>query len=214
MSFLTVLPLAVVMVAGTQLVAAVFLAAADRPRAASSGYLAGAGLVVGGGVTLSWLVTRAVKVNFGGGDQGGRGPITTRIDQVVLVLLVVLALVVFLRRHSTGPPRWMGKLQQAGPGYAARLGVLLFLATPTDDLTMLAVGASAARHDLSWWHLLPFVLATLTLLALPLLALLLLGGRAATVLPRIRDWTTHHSWVVSELVIGFFVVVTLVDLLR
>ncbi|MGS2619408.1 hypothetical protein ACVCAH_33560 [Micromonospora sp. LZ34] len=41
MNFLTVLPLAVVMVAGTQLVAAVFLAASDRPRAASLGYLAG-----------------------------------------------------------------------------------------------------------------------------------------------------------------------------
>ncbi|MET8281359.1 hypothetical protein [Micromonospora sp. NPDC005174] len=36
MSFLTVLPLAVVMVAGTQLVVAVFLASSDRPRAASS----------------------------------------------------------------------------------------------------------------------------------------------------------------------------------
>ncbi|SCG79369.1 Sap, sulfolipid-1-addressing protein [Micromonospora echinaurantiaca] len=214
MNFLTILPLAVVMVAGTQLVAAVFLAAADRPRAASLGYLAGAGLVVGGGVTLSWLVTRAVKLNVGDAGQGGHGPVETRIDQVVLVLLVVLALVVFLRRHSTGPPRWMGRLQQAGPGYAARLGVLLFLAMPTDDLTMLTVGASAARHDLPWWHLLPFVLLTLTLLAVPLLALLLLGGRAARVLPRIRDWTAHNSWVVSELVIGFFVVVTLVDLVR
>lgn len=214
MNFLTVLPLAVVMVAGTQLVAAVFLAASDRPRAASLGYLAGAGLVLGGGVTVSWLVTRAVKISFDGGGHGGRSPVETRIDQVVLALLVVLALVVFLRRHSTGPPRWMGKLQQAGPGYAARLGVLLFLAMPTDDLTMITVGASAARHDLPWWHLLPFVLLTLALLALPLLALLLLGGRAATVLPRIRDWTAHNSWVVSELVIGFFLAVTLVDLLR
>ncbi|MGS2619407.1 GAP family protein [Micromonospora sp. LZ34] len=158
---------------------------------------------------MSWLVTRAVKISFDGGGHG-RSPVETRIDQVVLALLVVLALVVFLRRHSTGPPRWMGKLQQAGPGYAARLGVLLFLAMPTDDLTMITVGASAARHDLPWWHLLPFVLLTLALLAL----LALLGGRAATVLPRIRDWTAHNSWVVSELVIGFFLAVTLVDLLR
>ena len=131
-----------------------------------------------------------------------------------LALLVVLAVVVFLRRHTAGTPKWMGGLQRASPGYALRLGVLLFLAMPSDDLTMVTVGASAARHDLPWWHLLPFVLLTLALLALPLLALLLLGHRAATVLPRIRDSARQHSWVVSEIVIGFFVLMTAADLLR
>ncbi|MFG1886486.1 GAP family protein [Micromonospora sp. NPDC049051] len=212
MNFLTILPMAVVMVAGTQLVAAVFLASAERPRAASLGYLAGAALVVVGGVTASWLVTRVVRVDVGAG-VGGRA-VERRIDQALLVLLAVLTLIVFLRRHTTGPARWMGGLQRASPAYALRLGVLLFLAMPTDDLTMLAVGASAARHALSWWHLLPFVLLTLALLALPLLALLLLGRRAEVVLPRMRDWTGRHSWVVSEIVIGFFVVLTTADLLR
>ncbi|MFG1758053.1 GAP family protein [Micromonospora echinofusca] len=212
MNFLTILPMAVVMVAGTQLVAAVFLASADRPRAASLGYLAGAGLVVTGGVTASWLVTRVVKVDVGAGL--GRRAIESRIDVVVLALLVVLAVVVFLRRHTAGPPRWMGGLQRASPAYALRLGVLLFLAMPTDDLTMLTVGASAARHDLPWWHLLPFVLLTVGLLALPLLALLLLGHRAEVVLPRMRAWAQRNSWVVSEIVIGFFVLMTAADLLR
>ncbi|MCM0674236.1 GAP family protein [Micromonospora phytophila] len=212
MNFLTILPMAVVMVAGSQLVAAVFLASADRPRAASLGYLGGAGLVVTGGVTAAWLATRAVKINIGGG--AGRSTVETRIDQVVLALLLVLAVVVFLRRHTSGIPRWMGRLQQAGPGYGARLGVLLFLGMPTDDLTMVTVGASAARHDLPWWHLLPFVVLTLTLLALPLLALLLLGSRAEAALPRIRDRAERHSWVVSEVVVGFFVAMTVVDLLR
>ncbi|MFG3706794.1 GAP family protein [Micromonospora sp. NPDC047670] len=211
MNFLTILPMAVVMVAGTQLVAAVFLASADRPRAASLGYLAGAGLVVTGGVTASWSVTRAIKINVGVG--GGRA-VGSRIDLVVLALLGVLAVVVFLRRHTTGTPRWMSGLQRASPGYALRLGVLLFLAMPTDDLTMVTVGTSAARHGLPWWHLLPFVLLTLALLALPLLALLLLGHRAVAVLPRIRDWARQHSWVVSEVVIAFFVVLTAADLLR
>ncbi|RKN46360.1 GAP family protein [Micromonospora endolithica] len=215
MNFLTILPMAVVMVAGTQLVAAVFLASADRPRAASLGFLAGAGLVVTGGVTASWLVTRAVKVGAGGGGgHGGRSAVETRIDQVVLVLLVVLAVLVFLRRHTAGTPKWMGRLQEAGPGYALKLGVLLFLAMPSDDLTMITVGATAARHDLPWWHLLPFIVLTLAFLALPLLALVLLGHRAETVLPRIRDQAQRHAWVVSEAVIVFFLALTLVDLAR
>lgn len=210
MTFLTLLPMAVVMVAGTQLVAAVFFASSDRPRAASLGYLAGAAIVVGGGTTLSWLAVHLFKISFGG---GGRGAVERWLDWFVLVLLAVLAVVVFLRRHS-GPPGWMGRLQHAGPGYALKVGLLLFLAMPADDLTMVTVGASAARHDLPWWHLLPFVLLTLALLALPLLALLLLGHRAAAVLPRIRDWADSHSWLVSEAVIAFFVLITALDLAK
>ncbi|MGW0501716.1 GAP family protein [Micromonospora sp. NPDC003241] len=209
MNFLALLPLAVVMVAGTQLVAAVFFASSDRPRVASLGYLAGAAIVVCGGTTLAWLVTHLFRISVD--DRDGR--FERIVDWLVLVLLAVLAVVVFLRRHS-GPPAWMGRLQHATPRYALRVGVLLFLAMPADDLTMLTVGASAARQGLPWWHLLPFMLLTLTLLALPLLALLLLGRRAAAVLPRIRDWADSHAWLVSEAVIAFFVVLTVLDLAR
>ncbi|MDG4794752.1 GAP family protein [Micromonospora sp. WMMD1082] len=210
MTFLTLLPLAVVMVAGTQLVAAVFFASSDRPRAASLGYLAGAAIVVCGGTTVAWLAVRLFKISFGGGD---RAAVERWIDWFVLALLAVLAVVVFLRRH-TGPPAWMGRLQHAGPGYALKVGLLLFLAMPANDLTMITVGASAARHGLPWWHLLPFVLLTVGLLAIPLLALLLLGRRAAVVLPRVRDWADSHSWLVSEAVIAFFVLITILDLAR
>ncbi|MER5457313.1 GAP family protein [Micromonospora sp. NPDC002389] len=209
MNFLTLLPLAVVMVAGTQLVAAVFFASSDRPRVASLGYLAGAAIVVSGGTTLAWLVTHLFRISVD--DRDGR--FERIVDWLVLVLLAVLAAVVFLRRHS-GPPAWMGRLQHATGRYALRVGLLLFLAMPADDLTMLTVGASAARQGLPWWHLLPFMLLTLTLLALPLLALLLLGRRAAAVLPRIRDWANGHAWLVSEAVIAFFVVLTVLDLVR
>ncbi|WP_165944350.1 GAP family protein [Micromonospora sp. KC213] len=214
MDFLTILPMAVVMVAGTQLVAAVFLASADRPRRASAGFLAGAAAAVVPVTTLAWLVTKDIKGAVGGsGHRAGRSPVETAIDGVVLALLVVLAVVVFLRRHRAGSPGWMGKLQHADPGYAFRLALALFLAMPSDNLTMLTVGASAARHDLPWWHLLPFMLLTLLLLASPLLALVLLGRRAARVLPRIRDWAYHHSWIVSEIVIGFFILITGADLM-
>ncbi|MGC4810199.1 GAP family protein [Micromonospora sp. DT228] len=215
MNFLTILPLAVVMVAGTQLVVSVFLASSDRPRAASLGFLAGAGLVVTAGVTLSWLLTRwvgglAADASAAAGKVD-RGP---AIDLVVLALLVGLAVLVWVRRDRSGPPRWLGSIEHADPRTALRLGALLFVLTPTDDLTMAAVGASVARHDLPWWHLVPFVLLTVLLLALPLLALLLLGDRAARVLTRMREWAEGHAWIVNEIVIAFFALLTVLDLIR
>ncbi|KAB1949342.1 hypothetical protein F8271_01125 [Micromonospora sp. ALFpr18c] len=215
MNFLTVLPLAVVMVAGTQLVVAVFLASSDRPRAASLGFLAGAGLVVTAGVTVSWLLTRlasglAADASTIAGKVD-RGPV---IDLVVLALLVCLAVVIWVRRNRSGPPRWLGSVGHASPRWALRTGALLFVVTPTDDLTMAAVGASVARHNLPWWHLVPFVLLTVLLLALPLLALLLLGGKAARALTRMRQWAEEHSWIVNEIVIAFFALLTVLDLIR
>ncbi|MBM0230996.1 GAP family protein [Micromonospora sp. STR1_7] len=215
MSFLTVLPLAVVMVAGTQLVVAVFLASSDRPPAASVGFLAGAGLVVTAGVTVSWLLARlAGGLAADAGSIAGKVDRGPAIDLVVLALLVSLALVVWVRRNRSGPPKWLGSIGHADPRWALRTGALLFVVTPTDDLTMAAVGASVARHDLPWWHLMPFVLLTVLLLALPLLALLLLGAEAAHVLARMRGWAERHAWIVSELVIAFFALLTVLDLIR
>ncbi|MGC5018801.1 GAP family protein [Micromonospora sp. DT47] len=206
MSLPTILPMAVVMVAGSQLVAAVFLASGDRPRRASLGFLTGAAIVVAAGTTIAWLVTRGVKGGAGGGGGDGRSPIETKIDWAVLALLVVLAVVVFLRRHSTDEPRWMGRLQHAGFGYALKLGLVLFVAMPADDITMAAVGASAARHDLPWWHLLPFILLTLLLLAFPCSPCCCSGGgprgccrgsgTGPTTTPgsSARSWSSSSSW--------------------
>jgi uncharacterized protein involved in cysteine biosynthesis len=55
---------------------------------------------------------------------------------------------------------------------------------------------------------LPFVLLTLLFLAIPSLLLVLLGQRGQTLLPKVRDWMNNNSWIVSEVVIGLFVVIT------
>jgi hypothetical protein len=47
----------------------------------------------------------------------------------------------------------------------------------------------------------------------PLIVLLAMGGRAQVALPKLRDWMTHNSWVVSEIVIGFFLVMEVKDAL-
>ena len=98
----------------------------------------------------------------------------------------------------------MGKLQTADAGFSFRLGLLLFLVMPTNIITMFTVGASLTRHGQPWWHSLPFVLVTLLLVGLPLIDLLLLGKRGEDLLPKVRDWMTNNSWVISEIVIVFF----------
>ena len=71
------------------------------------------------------------------------------------------------------------------------------------------LGAGTSTGQPLWSHVLPFVLLTLLFLALPSLAVVALGERGQKLLPKVRDWMNDNSWVVSEIVIALFVVITL-----
>ncbi|GGS07216.1 hypothetical protein GCM10010169_59990 [Micromonospora fulviviridis] len=210
MNLASVLPLAIVMIAGPQLISAVFLAASRSPRRSSAAFLLGAALGILVPLTVWYGVFRALRRGVGDGtrDSGSRH----LIDGIVLALLVALMVIIFLRRRRSRPPSWMARLEDPRPAFAFGLGVLLFLAMPTDEVTMASVAGTLAGHDRPWWHLLPFLVLTVLLLALPLLALLLLGERATAALPRLRDWANAHSWVISELVTLIFIAIVVSDL--
>jgi hypothetical protein len=43
--------------------------------------------------------------------------------------------------------------------------------------------------------------------ALPLLIVLAFGKRGRAFLPKVRDWMNNNSWIVSEIVLLFFVAI-------
>ena len=103
----------------------------------------------------------------------------------------------------------MSRLQAATPKLTFTLGLLLLGLFPSDLVTSISVGIHLANHGEPWWHTLPFVLLTLLLLAAPALAVLALGERARTLLPKVRDWMDNNSWIVSEIVLAFFIAIVL-----
>ena len=205
-NLLAILPLAIVMIAGPQIISATLIATSQDARRNSLAFLAGVALAITAGTMIAYWVTGLVKTSTRPASQG---TFATVIDWLVIVLLLVLMVRVFLTRKHTEPPKWMGRLQTADTRLSFRLGLLLFLVMPTDIITMLTVGAYLARRGDSWWNSVPFLLLTLLLAGLPLLILLLLGKRAQVLLPKLRDWMSTNSWVVSEAVIGFFLVLTI-----
>lgn len=205
MTLAAVLPLAFVMIAGPQIISSFFLATSSEPVKNSISYLAGAALSITTVVTVAYLIAEGSSGNRGG-DSGGTAE--TVIDWIILALVLFLIAHTFLTRKTSQPPSWMGKLQEARPKFAFLLGLALLGVFPTDIASSIAVGLHIARHGEAWWQCLPFVALTLLLLGLPLLGVLVLGHRADVVLPRIRDWMNSHAWVVSEVVLVFFAVIT------
>jgi Sap, sulfolipid-1-addressing protein len=203
MSFLTLLPLSFVMIAGAQIVSSVFLATSENWGRNSGAYVLGAALSITLMVTIAFFALNGVS-DAGASDDA--------LYIVVLVLLVLAALHTFLTRKTSKPPKWMGKLQSASPRFCFTLGFLLLGFFPTDLLTSVAVGTYLAAHGDPWWHALPFIALTLLFLGLPALVVLMIGQRAQKLLPKVRDWMTTNSWVVNEIVICFFIVLTATNL--
>jgi hypothetical protein len=203
-NLLTILPMAFVMIAGPQILSAIFLATSENWQRNTAAFLAGAAL------SITLIVSAAYLLSSGAPREGGSNDTVTLI---VLVLLLAAMVNVFLTRKTKEPPKWMGKLQTANPRFSFRLGFLLLGVFPTDILTSVAVGSYLAAHGDPWWHLLPFLLLTLLFLALPALLLLIFGKRGRAFLPKARDWMNTNSWVVSEVVLVFFIVITINSLL-
>jgi hypothetical protein len=194
-TFLSLLPMAFVMVAGPQILSSIFLATSEGWQKNSLAYVAGAALSITIVVTAAYFLINGVS-----GDGAS--------DAVYIGILVLLAAAMvrtYLKRGESEPPKWMGKLQDANPSFSFKLGFLLLGFFPSDLMTSIAVGSYLGNHGDPWWHVLPFVALTILLLSLPALLLVVFGRRARDFLPKARQWMNDNSWVVNELVLLLFV---------
>ena len=96
MNWAKILPMAFVMIAGPQILSAIFLATSENWRRNSAAYIAGAAL------SITLIVTIAFIVGAGASDAGASHD---TLDIVVLVLLVAAALYTFLKRKESEPPK-------------------------------------------------------------------------------------------------------------
>ncbi|MFO7833732.1 MAG: GAP family protein [Halohasta sp.] len=186
----------VVMVAGPQILSAIFLATSGQWRRNSAAF------VIGASLSITLVVTAAYTLGIG---AIGQGTSNTTLSAILLVVLLVAMVDTYRTRHEAEPPAWMGKLGTATPRFSFRLGFLLLGFFPTNLLTSVAVGSYLAATGAPWGDALPFVSLTLLVLALPAIVLLAVGEHAERFLPTVRDWVETNSWVVTEIVIVFFI---------
>jgi hypothetical protein len=203
MDFLKVLPMAFVMVAGPQIISAFFFATTPQWKKISGAYVLGAAISIPLVVAIGYLLTNG----SGEGDESSSGLSTA--DWVVLALLAFAIVRTYLKRDESEPPKWMGRLQHATPKTALVLGFLLLGFFPSDLITSLSVGSFLSHRGDPYLNALPFVVLALLFLATPALLVAGMGERAQILLPKVRDWMNQHSWIVSEVVLVFFVVIIL-----
>jgi hypothetical protein len=194
-----ILPLALIMVMGPQILTAIFLVTSKEPVKNSIAMLIG----VFTAASLSILVWFGLYEALGINPPSGSGPSTA--DYVVAGLLALVGIHAFLGRHHASVPKWMTALQEAEPKRALGLAFLLILLMPTDIVAVISTVHWLHNDDLDVLHAWPLAAATVALMALPVAAYLLLGHRARDAMPRVRDWLTTNAWLVNLIVIAYFI---------
>jgi threonine/homoserine/homoserine lactone efflux protein len=196
---LQILPLALIMVMGPQILTAIFLVTSRKPMPNSVAMLIGVVLAASASLAIWYGLVKLIGVD----PKEGGGP--TTVDYVVAGLLALLAIHVYRGRGTAELPKWMSALQEAEPKRAFSLGFLLILLMPTDIVAVISTVNFLHDNDKDIWEGWPLIGATVLLMALPILAYTLLGDRAKRAMPGIREWLTGHGWLVNLIVIVYFI---------
>jgi Sap, sulfolipid-1-addressing protein len=196
---LQILPLALIMVMGPQILTSIFLVTSREPVKNSIALLIG--VVVAACLSLAiWFgIVKAIGID----PKEGGGPTTA--DWIVAGLLALAAIHTFLGRGTASVPKWMSALQEAEPRRAFSLGFLLILLMPTDIVAVISTANWLHDNDKDLINGWPLVAATTLLMALPILAYTLIGHRAREAMPGIRNWLTTNAWLVNIIVIVYFI---------
>jgi hypothetical protein len=206
---LAILPLAITMNAGPQIMSALIFITASKPLKLSAAFLAGVVIAVSVGLTITYTIASLLGNSISLGDPSDASSIGNIIQYVLVALLIFLSIKNYVRRESIEPPRWLGALQNAKPKTAFTTGLLLLSVFPSDLVILITVGMNLAQNDASLVAGLPFVLATIIIAALPVMFYLVFHRRAQRMMPKVRDWMNTNSWLVNIIVYVVFIVLIL-----
>jgi threonine/homoserine/homoserine lactone efflux protein len=206
---LTVLPLAITMNAGPQIMSAIIFVTSPKALRLSAYFLAGVVIAVTVGVTVTYTIATVLGNSVSLGDSSDSGSLGNIIQYLLVGLLVFLSIKNYVRRETIEPPRWLGAMQNATPRTAFMAGLLLLSVFPSDFVVLMTVGINLVQDDASLLSALPFVLTTILIAALPVLSYLLFRRRAERAMPKVRDWMNSHSWLVNIIVYVIFILLIL-----
>jgi hypothetical protein len=206
---LAVIPLAITMNAGPQIMSAIIFVTANKPLKLSAYFITGVVIAVTAGVTITYTLATVLGNSVSLGDSSDSGSLGNIIQYLLVGLLIFLSIRSYVGRETSEPPRWLGALQNAGPRTAFTTGLLLLSVFPSDLVILVTVGVNLAQQNASLVGAVPFVAATILIAALPMLSYLLFRRRAERAMPKVRDWMNTNSWLVNIIVYVVFIVLIL-----
>jgi hypothetical protein len=158
---LAVIPLAITMNAGPQIMSAIIFVTAPKALKLSAAFLGGVVIAVTVGVTIAYTLATLLGNSISLGDPSDSGSLGNVIQYVLVGLLVFLSIKSYVGRETSEPPRWLGTMQNAKPSTAFTTGLLLLSVFPSDLVVLVTVWINLAHSNASLLAALPFGAATI-----------------------------------------------------
>src|SRR5215216_5450499 len=146
---LAVLPLAITMNAGPQIMAAIIFVTASKPLKLSAYFITGVVIAVSVCVTITYTLASVLGNRVSLGDSSHSGSLGNIIQYLLVGLLIFLSIKSYVGRETSEPPRWLGALQNAKPRTAFTTGLLLLSVVPSDLVILVTVGVNLAQSGSS-----------------------------------------------------------------
>ena len=201
-----ILPLAITMMAGPQIMSAIIFVTASKPVKVSASFIAGVAIATTLGVAIALAAVSLLGNSVSLGDSSENGSTGHIIQYLLVGALVALAVKNYRGRETAEPPKWLGALQRADSKKALKTGLVVILLMPSDMIIMLTVAVNLVQSGAGFLSAVPFIGATILVAALPLLLFLLFHRRAQGFMPKVRDWMNSNSWLVNIIVCVVFIV--------
>ncbi len=200
-----ILPLAITMMAGPQIMSAIIFVTTPKPPRTAGAFVLGVAVATTLGVLIALGIASLLGNGISLGDSSDKGSTGSIIQYLLVGALAALAVKNYLGRETAEPPGWLGALQSADAKRAFITGLLVILLMPSDIIIMLTVGVNLSQNNSGLLSALPFIGATVLVAALPLLLYVLFHRRAQRIMPKVRDWMNTHSWLVNIIVCAVFI---------
>ena len=100
---LAIIPLAITMNAGPQIMSAIIFVTASKPLKLSAAFLAGVAIAVSGGLTLTYTFASALGNSISLGDSSDNGSLGNIIQYLLVALLIFLSIKNYVRRETIEP---------------------------------------------------------------------------------------------------------------
>src|SRR5215208_5893616 len=145
---LPILPLAITMNAGPQIMSAIIFVTAAKPLKLSAYFLAGVVIAVTVGLTITYTLATLLGNGISLGDPSNSRSLGKIIQYLLVGLLVFVSIKNYVGRETIEPPRWLGTLQNAGPRTAFTTGLLLSV-FPSDFVILVTAGVNLVQNNAS-----------------------------------------------------------------
>src|SRR3712207_649587 len=203
---LDILPLAITMMAGPQIMSAIIFLTVPKPERLSASFIVGVAIATVAGVVVALAIANLLGNGISLGAPSNAASIGKLIQYLFVGLLVALAVKNYLRRETVEPPRWLGTLLSPDWKTRAHDGAARDLADarrhhrhvdgchePRTQRRWASGGTAVHRGDRS------------LVAALPLLLYLLFHRRAQWLMPKVRDWMNTYSSLLNIVTCGVFI---------